>query len=76
MMLYQNRSGNSNIVSYQISEDSIHVVFKSGRYRNYLYTYSRPGRCAVEHMKNLATQGTGLNSYIASVVKNNYERKW
>ncbi|VEJ49356.1 Uncharacterised protein [Neisseria weaveri] len=76
MKLYQNRSGNSNVVSYQIFEDSIHVVFKNGRCRNYLYTYIRPGRYMVDHMKNLAIQGIGLNSYISSVVKNNYERKW
>ena len=66
---YQNLSRSSNIVSYQIFEDSIHVVFKSGRYRNYLYTYVKPGRYAVE-------QGIGLNSYISSVVKTNYARKW
>jgi hypothetical protein len=76
MELYQNLSRNSNIVSYQIFEDSIHIVFKSGRYRNYLYTYVKPGRYAVEHMKNLAIQGIGLNSYISSVVKTNYARKW
>ncbi|QEJ94961.1 hypothetical protein FUT84_06540 [Treponema phagedenis] len=76
MRPYRNCSGSSNIISYQIFEDAIHVVFKSGRYRNYLYTYRRPGRYAVEHMKNLAIQGISLNSYITSVVKNNYERKW
>ena len=76
MELYQNLSRNSNIVSYQIFEDSIHVVFKSGRYRTYLYTYITPGRYAVEQMKNLAVQGIGLNSYISSVVKTNYARKW
>lgn len=73
---YQNLSRNSNIVSYQIFEDSIHVVFKSGCYRNYLYTYVKPGRYVVEQMKNLAVQGIGLNSYISSVVKTNYARKW
>ena len=76
MMPYRNYSGSSNIISYQIFEDSLHVVFRSGRYRNYLYTYLRTGRNAVEHMKNLAEQGSGLNSYISSTVRSNYARKW
>jgi hypothetical protein len=73
---YQNRSGRSGIIAYQIFEDSILVVFKSGKYKNYLYTYSATGKNSVEHMKKLATDGMGLNAYISSVVKGNYEEKW
>lgn len=76
MTPYRNLSGNSNVVSYEITEDSIHVVFKSGTQRNYLYNAIRPGRMVVERMKTLATQGRGLNSYISSTVRKNYARKW
>jgi len=76
MTPYQNRSGNSNVVAYEITEDSIHVVFKSGTFHNYLYNSAHPGKTAVEKMKMLAAQGRGLNSYISSVVKKNFARKW
>jgi len=76
MTPYRNLSGNSNVVSYESTEESIHVVFKSGRYRNYLYNSVRPGQIVVERMKVLAAQGYGLNSYISSIVKDRYARKW
>lgn len=76
MTPYRNLNGNSNVVSYEATEDSIHVVFKSGRYRNYLYNSVCPGHIVVEKMKVLAAQGFGLNSYISSVVKDRYARKW
>lgn len=76
MMPYRNLSGNSNVVSYEANEESIHLVFKSGRYRNYLYNSVRPGQAVVERMKALAAQGYGLNSYISSTAKDRYARKW
>ncbi len=76
MTPYRNLGGNSDIVSYESTEDSIHVVFKSGRYRNYLYNFIRPGQAVVDRMKLLAAQGYGLNSYISSTVKDRYARKW
>lgn len=76
MKPYRNLNGNSNIVSYEITEDSIQVVFKSGAQRNYLYNYVSPGRDIVEKMKVLAEQGHGLNSYISSTVKDRYAKKW
>jgi hypothetical protein len=76
MTPYLNLSGNSNVVAYKITEDTIQVVFKSGSYRNYLYNSFRPGRVRVEQMKALALQGQGLNSYISSFVKSNYAMKW
>ncbi|QET69318.1 hypothetical protein FOB42_03290 [Bordetella bronchiseptica] len=76
MTPYRNLSGQSNVNSYEITEDSIHVVFKSGAQRNYLYTNDRPGKAIVDQMKTLAEQGRGLNSYIARVVKSNFARKW
>lgn len=76
MTPYRNLSGNSNVVAYEVAGDSIHVVFKSGTYRNYLYNSVRPGRAMVAKMKLLAEQGRGLNSYISSTVKDNFARKW
>jgi len=76
MTSYRNRVGNSNIVAYEITENTIQVVFKRGRYRNYLYDSVRPGSAAVEKMKILAEQGCGLNAYISSVIKGRHARKW
>lgn len=76
MTPYRNLNGDSNVISYKTTEDSIQVVFKSGKYRNYLYSSVRPGAQMVEKMKLLAAKGHGLNAYINSVVKNNYARKW
>ncbi len=76
MTQYPNLSGESNIVSYEIAEDSIHVVFKSGTHRNYIYNHVRPGRAMVERMKTLAVQGRGLNSYISTTVQHNFAGKW
>ncbi len=76
MTPYRNLSGNSNVGSYETTEDSIHVVFKNGTYRNYLYNSARPGQAAVERMMQLAAQGHGLNAYISSIVKDRYAKKW
>lgn len=76
MTPYRNLNGDSNVVAYEANEDSIHVIFKNGTCRNYLYNAVRPGSAVVEQMKALAVQGRGLNSYISSVVKDNYTRKW
>lgn len=76
MTPYRNRNGNSNVVFYELTDDSIHVVFKSGAQRNYLYNHVRPGKVIVDRMKALAIQGYGLNSYIATTVKSNFSRKW
>lgn len=76
MTPYRNLNGNSSIDSYQISEDSIHVVFKSGRQRNYVYNYQTPGKMIVDQMKTLAISGSGLNAYISTAVKTRYAEKW
>ncbi|MEI8570976.1 hypothetical protein U737_18885 [Methylomonas sp. LW13] len=76
MTPYRNLGGNSNVVAYEANEDSIQVIFKSGKYRNYLYNSVRPGIAVVERMKSLAVQGYGLNSYISLEVKDRYAKKW
>jgi hypothetical protein len=76
MTPYRNINGNSGVESYEITDDSLHVRFKSGACRNYLYNSFRPGKDVVNKMKMLAMQGGGLNSYISTVVKDNYAKKW
>lgn len=76
MTPYRNLNGDSGVLSYETTEDSIHVVFSSGAHRNYLYNHSRPGKAMVDRMKLLAAQGRGLNSYITTTVRKSYARKW
>lgn len=76
MTPYRNLNGNSGVESYEITDDAIAVRFKSGRFRNYLYSNQRPGAVVVERMKALALQGHGLNSYISTTVKSRFARKW
>jgi hypothetical protein len=73
MERYANRGGDSGVVSYQITGDSILVQFKDGW--KYLYNSVKPGAGTVEQMKVFARQGSGLNSYISRIVKGNYASK-
>lgn len=75
MERYKNLSGDSGVVSYEIGIDFIWVVF-SDRAR-YLYTYARTGARNVDHMKQLAADGRGLNSFINTnpAVRKGYARR-
>jgi len=70
MQRYMNYGGNSNVVFYEISSNSIVVQFGDGS--SYLYDYNATGMSEVEHMKKLALDGIGLNSYIKRVVNKIY----
>jgi hypothetical protein len=74
MQHYANKGGNSGVVAYETTVDSITVKFRDGWY--YLYNDVKPGMYMVEHMQSLAHSGQGLNSYISSTVKNNFARKY
>lgn len=74
MERYLNLGGDSNIAYYEIGPDYINVMFYGGV--TYVYTYKSAGRYHVDNMKSLATQGSGLNSYIMGNCKNSYERKY
>lgn len=76
MTPYLNLNGDSNIISYEVSATSIHVVFASGTWRNHLYDDTRPGLAIVNQMKALAAQGHGLNSFISKSVKTSCAQKW
>lgn len=70
MERYENRSGRSNVNSFEIDNDSIKVAFKDGSV--YLYNYASTGVLDVERMKQLAVSGSGLNGFIGKVVKKRY----
>ena len=74
MQRYANRGGNSGVAGFEITADSITVQFKDGM--NYVYDSRRPGAATVAHLKKLAQSGHGLNSYISSVVKSDFSRKY
>lgn len=70
---YKNLSHDSNIVKFQIGEDSIEIEFTDKS--RYLYTYKSTGRSLVEQMKKLALRGHGLNSFINQFVGKNFASK-
>jgi len=73
MERYKNLGGSSGVVAYEIAADSIRVQFSDGSV--YLYTYASAGTSNIEHMKQLATRGQGLNSFINTNVRKAYARK-
>ena len=73
MERYANRSGDSGVSGYEIGSNYIWVEFTTGSV--YEYTYSSAGSANVETMKGLATNGSGLNSFINKTVKFKYSRK-
>lgn len=73
MPVYANRGGDSGVVFYETTADSIIVEFRDGW--KYVYGPIKPGAETVVRMKELAQAGHGLNSYISSVVKKNFSSK-
>lgn len=73
MPRYANRGGDSGVVAYELGDDSITVEFSDGSV--YLYTYASAGAANIEHMKDLAERGEGLNEFIKRHVNKGYERK-
>lgn len=71
MPVYSNLSGSSNISAYNIGDEFIAVMFNNGN--TYTYTYDSAGEDNVEEMKTLAQSGSGLNSFILTNVKDDYE---
>ncbi len=64
MKPYVNYHGNSGVVEFEITDDSIKVLFKHGK-RIYVYSNSVAGMHHVATMKKLAVSGRGLSTYIA-----------
>ena len=73
MQIYQNNGGNSNVEAFEIGSTFISVKFY-GTSKIYKYSYASAGVDNVETMKQLALQGSGLNSFIMKNVRFKYER--
>jgi len=73
MERYKNRGGNSGVVSFEITAESITIQFRDNS--QYLYNTIRPGLTAVNRMKELARAGLGLNSYISRSIRKNFYKK-
>jgi hypothetical protein len=70
---YGNLGGNSGVEAYEIGPDFIRVQFSTGSV--YLYTYESATPENIEIMKELASKGEGLNSFINTTVRSNYAQK-
>ena len=73
MERYGNTGGDSGVVAYERGADFIRVQFSDGSI--YLYTHAVTGSDNVEHMKQLASSGHGLNSFINTVVPKHMLRR-
>lgn len=73
MERYKNLGGDSGVAAYEIGQDFIRVQFSDGSI--YLYNYASTGPQNIEHMKQLARNGQGLNSFISKTVRKAYARK-
>ncbi|MFH6985270.1 hypothetical protein [Marinoscillum luteum] len=73
MQQYKNKSGNSGVTGYAISEGQIIVQFKGDS--QYVYNHIKPGSHHVNQMQRLAVLGQGLNRYISQNVNTNYFEK-
>lgn len=73
MERYKNLGGDSGVAFYEIGHESITVQFSTGAI--YLYNYRSAGQNHIEKMKELATTGHGLNSYIKKYANRSYAKK-
>ncbi|MFA6302800.1 MAG: nucleotidyl transferase AbiEii/AbiGii toxin family protein [Legionella sp.] len=74
MEIYQNKSGESGVIAYEIGSEFIKVKFNNSDFV-YLYNYEIPGAMHVEAMKEKAIDGIGLATYINKNVQNKYYSK-
>jgi hypothetical protein len=72
MERYKNLGNDSGISGYELGADYIKVKF-SGTTKTYTYSYRKAGSIHVQNMKQLAINGSGLNSYINKHVKYLYD---
>lgn len=73
MEKYSNIDRDSGVVRYELGPDFIRVQFSDGS--QYLYTNNSAGSDRIEHMKQFAQRGDGLNAYINKYAKKLYERQ-
>jgi hypothetical protein len=73
MVSYNNISGDSNVIGYDLYDDGITVYFIDGF--SYTYTNQSAGEEVISQMKYAAQTGEGLNSLINQNAKYNYVQK-
>ena len=71
MQKYMNIGRDSGVEGYEIGGDYIKVKFTRTS-KVYTYSYDSAGMAAIEHMKDLAKRGEGLNEYINRYVRDKY----
>jgi len=64
----------SGVHLYETGDDYITIRFHNASY-DYKFTYESAGQVAVEVMKKLAAQRSGLSTYISTQVKDRYASK-
>jgi hypothetical protein len=71
---YKNLAGDSGVTAYQLTREGIVVQFQDGW--KYEYTKQSAGAAAITTMRRLATNGTGLSSFVSANVRKAYLRKF
>ncbi|RBP37702.1 hypothetical protein DES53_11384 [Roseimicrobium gellanilyticum] len=70
MKRYVHRGGKTGVAAFESGPRSITIRFQDGS--TYRYTYAKTGAQHVEAMKELATGGKGLATYINQRVRGDY----
>ncbi|MDT3671625.1 MAG: hypothetical protein ROZ37_14990 [Aromatoleum sp.] len=64
MQRYKNLNGRSGIVAFEIGDDCVKIVFRDNP-KVYLYSTRKIPPQKIERMKQLATAGRGLATFIS-----------
>ena len=73
MQRYNNLSGASGVLAYEIGENAITVEFAGGE--RYLYTGRSAGAENIAKMQELARAGRGLSTFVSQHIRTRYARK-
>lgn len=73
MERYENQSGSSGVIGFEIHPDAIEVHFANGSI--YRYTKRSAGSDIISEMCRLARSGKGLNAFISRVARDMYESR-
>ena len=73
MQRYNNLSGQSGVLAYEIGEGSITIEFVGGE--RYLYTGHSAGAENIAKMQELARAGRGLSTFVSQHIRDRYARK-
>ena len=71
MKKYGNLGHDSGIAGYEIGPEALIIQFKDGNV--YTYSNNKAGKQHVDHMKDLARLGKGLNTYLNKYVKDRHD---